>query len=53
MHWFSSNYSWGSLVPTTAFFGQTLAVLVTFNDYNGARHNEHAITYLPVFLGWR
>lgn len=52
MRWFSSTY-WDALVPTTAFFGQTIAVLVTFNDRRDGQRNGRELNYLPVFWLWR
>jgi len=55
MRWFTWNV-WDTLTPTTGFFGQGLAVLVTYNDNAlgpDALPHERAATYLPVFFGWR
>jgi hypothetical protein len=52
MRWFTWN-AWDALAPSTAFFGQGLAVLVTYNDNAlgpDALPHERATTYLPVFF---
>ena len=55
MRWFPWSI-WDTLTPTTAFFGQGLAILVIHNDNAlgpDALPHEHNVTYLPVFFGWR
>lgn len=54
MCWFSWN-PWDTLIPSTAFFGQSMAMIITYN-HNGRNADgkeDGAVTYLPVFMGWR